>query len=291
MWEFLRKYVSRRLLALSEREIAALTTSMRQIGVGTPGGAGGLAIFHQLLYDEWMTGSLSGPLARIKVDEKNCFGIIEWQAVREAASRFHPKHTQQQHGNIETCLMLNKKGSRQCRWIEVQSKDDVDGPLECSLAFGLVAAETRRRVAAQQAAGSLPWIGVDDPPEEQRLQADHANRVQESANFQLGGPEKLTGADDPQHALQKNGGLADLWDMDDGDIMCHPIFAPFFLQEFDVANTKVGAQRNSQKTEVICYVNDLDAAPPEWTIDDVRKLAKVPTVTAGSITLGVAVGP
>ena len=52
-----------RLLALSEGEIAALTTSMRQIGVGTPGGAEALAIFHQLFYDEWMTGSLGGPLA------------------------------------------------------------------------------------------------------------------------------------------------------------------------------------------------------------------------------------
>ena len=84
---------SRRLLALGEGEIAALTTSMRQIGVCTPGGAEALAIFHQLLHDEWMTGSLSGPLARIKVDEKNCFGMIEWQAVREAAVRFLSKHT------------------------------------------------------------------------------------------------------------------------------------------------------------------------------------------------------
>ena len=45
MGEVLRKYVSRRLLALSEGELAALTTSMRQIGVGTPGGAEALAIF------------------------------------------------------------------------------------------------------------------------------------------------------------------------------------------------------------------------------------------------------
>ena len=88
----MRTYVSRRLLALSE-EIAALTTSVRQIGVGTPGGGEVLAIFHQLLHDEWMTGSLSGPLARNKVDEKNCFGMIEWNAVREVASRFLPKHT------------------------------------------------------------------------------------------------------------------------------------------------------------------------------------------------------
>ena len=54
---------------------------------------------------------------------------------------------------------------------------DVDGPLECSLALGLVAAETRGSMAARQAAGTLPWIGVNDPAEEQRLQADHAARL------------------------------------------------------------------------------------------------------------------
>ena len=43
-----------------EGEIAALTTSMRQIGVGTPCNAEALAIFHQLFFDEWMTGSLRG---------------------------------------------------------------------------------------------------------------------------------------------------------------------------------------------------------------------------------------
>ena len=69
-----------------------------------------------------MTGSLSGPLARIKVGGKNCSGMIEWQAVREAAARFLSTQ-QQQHGNIETCLVLNKKGSRQCPKIEVQNKE------------------------------------------------------------------------------------------------------------------------------------------------------------------------
>ena len=68
MGEFPRKYVSPRLLAQSEGEIAALTTWMRQIGVGTPGSAETLAIIRQLLHDEWMTGPLMGPLARI--DEK-----------------------------------------------------------------------------------------------------------------------------------------------------------------------------------------------------------------------------
>ena len=66
---------------------------------------------------------------------------------------------------------------------------DVDGPLERSFALGVVAAETRRRVAVVQAAGSLPWIGVDDASETQRLQAEHAAKLQRVYNFQLGGPE------------------------------------------------------------------------------------------------------
>ena len=66
---------------------------------------------------------------------------------------------------------------------------DVDGPLQCSLAFGM-AAETRMCIAAVQAAGSLPWIGATDDAEPQQLRADHATRPRKSANFQLGGQEK-----------------------------------------------------------------------------------------------------
>ena len=72
--------------------------------------------------------------------------------------------------------------------------------------------------------------------------------------------------------------------------MCHPVLVPSFLQEFDVANARVGTERNPQKTEVTYYVNDLEAAPPEWRIRDVQNMAKVTTVTEGCITLGVAVG-
>ena len=44
--------------------------AVRQLGVGSQGGAEALAIFHQLIYDEWASGSLDTPLVRIKVDEK-----------------------------------------------------------------------------------------------------------------------------------------------------------------------------------------------------------------------------
>ena len=62
MMEFLRKYVSRRLLALSKGEIATLTTAMRQLGVDSQGDAKALAILHQLLHDEVTEGSLTEPL-------------------------------------------------------------------------------------------------------------------------------------------------------------------------------------------------------------------------------------
>ena len=78
---------------------------------------------------------------------------------------------------------------------------------------------------------------------------------------------------------------------DDGDILCHPILVPSYLRDFDDANDKVGAERNPQKTEVIYYAADLDAALSEWKIDDVRLHASVSTVAGGSTTLGVAVGP
>ena len=71
MGDFLPKDVPRRLLALSKGGIAALVTATRQLGVGSQG-AEAPAIFHQLISDEWASGSLVTPLARVEVDEKNC---------------------------------------------------------------------------------------------------------------------------------------------------------------------------------------------------------------------------
>ena len=68
-------------------------------------------------------------------------------------------------------------------------------------------------------------------------------------------------------------------------------WCPPTCTNFDDANDKVGAECNPQSTEVIYYVADLDTAPLDWKIDEVRKLASVSTVAAGSTTLGVAVGP
>ena len=209
MGEFLRKYVSRRLLALSEGE-----TQLAQQRCGSSELAAKaeprLTIFHQLFYDEWAAGSLIEALARIKVDEKNCFGMIEWKGVREAACRFLPEHTSAVAWKHRSLPHVEQEGLSPMPKDRGGGQGDVAGPLECSLALGIVAAETRERVPVQQASGSLLCIGVDDPSGIPRVQAEHTAKLQRVSNYQLGGPEKLSGAGTPRRALQKNGGIADL---------------------------------------------------------------------------------
>ena len=38
---------------------------------------------------------------------------------------------------------------------------------------------------------------------------------------------------DPWHEVQKNGGAADFWYLDDGDIMCHPKHVLSIFNTFD----------------------------------------------------------
>ena len=198
----------------------------------------------------------------------------------------------QAHGtrNMETsklvsCRTRRAPATRQCRRIGEQSKETPRALWSAACLWGW--RQKHDGVAVQQAAGSFTWIGVHDPSEEQRLQADHATRMQVSASFK----RKTYRCPRPATSVAEKRELRRPVYMDHGDMMCRPILVPRFLQEFDVANAKVGAERNFQKTEVICCVNEMDTAPPEWRIRDVQHMAKVSTLTAGSITLGAAVGP
>ena len=87
---------------------------MRQLGIGSQGGAEALAI------DEWVAGSTA-------CQNQGCEKIVlEWSNGRQCARRrrgFSPNTRQQRHGNIETCLMLNTKRFLQCPKIEMQSKE------------------------------------------------------------------------------------------------------------------------------------------------------------------------
>ena len=138
---------------MSEGEIAALMTAMRQLGVGSQGGAEALAIFDRLTCDERVAGSLNAPLAGVKTDEKKCFGLIDWNAGHKAAAHFLPKHAAAAACRHRSLSHVEQEGLPPKPKDRGAEQGDVDGTLECSLALGMVAAETRTRVAAQQAAG------------------------------------------------------------------------------------------------------------------------------------------
>ena len=73
-------------------DISRVMTAMRQLGVGTPGGTEALAVSQQLVLELWKTDGLQRPLARIKIDEKNSFGSLEWPAITAATQQALPRH-------------------------------------------------------------------------------------------------------------------------------------------------------------------------------------------------------
>ena len=96
------------------------------------------------------------PLAGIKVDDKTC--LLPNHGPTSSKTDFH---------------RCQKIVAQNCKMSSVPSS---------VLALGMVAAEARLHVADQQAARTLPWIGIDDPVEERRLQAEHENRMQKIRN-------------------------------------------------------------------------------------------------------------
>ena len=105
----------------------------------------------------------------------------------------------------------------------------------------------------------LTWIGTGDSLHERSLKDEQRNRLQQTnLKFSARMSGKTRRRD--MHARQENEGLADQWYLDDRDILCHPLLFLPFLQAFDAATGNMGAERNPQKTDVIYYVGDLDAA-------------------------------
>ena len=164
-------WVSRRLLKVNKADIERVTGAMRQLGVGTPGGAEALAIFQQCLHDLWRSGDVEAPFARIKIDEKNCFGMLEWPGVREATSAALPRHFPVTCWKHAAASFVEQSG------VEAKHKDrgaeqgDVDGPLECSLTMGKISSLARHAVHDKQRRGELPWIGTASG--EQLQEAEH----------------------------------------------------------------------------------------------------------------------
>ena len=235
---------------------------------------------------------MAKPLARIKVDEKNNFGSLEWDAIQSAALELHPKHAAVAAWKHTSASYVEQEGVAPLPKDRGAEQGDVDGPTECALTLGQVAGDARLLVHQQQRLARLPWA-CESQAEVEAAVADFDAHTLAAQNFQSQDARAPLRSLDPRHEVQKGGGLADFWYLDDGDILCCPGLVVPFLQAFDVVNPSVGAARSCPKTEVIyyCSAQDLEANSMHWRLDEVRTLGSVSTAEGGSMTLGVATGP
>ena len=288
----------KRLLRLNKADVSKSMVAMRQLGVGIAGGGEALAIFQQLLFDTWADGQIPKALARIKVDEKNCFGSFEWGAIRSATIQTLPHHAAVASWKHSQQSFVEQDGVEAVPKDRGAEQGDVDGPLEASLVLGQIAATARQTVHSAQRSGDFQWA-VDGADAKERARAAYDDHMMRAAAWQaatpaqrqVGGPGG-TLQPSPDNEVQQGGGLADFWYLDDGDIICDPLLVLPHLKAFDQANAPAGAQRNLIKTEVVLLASEEEIArnSTAWNLEQVRALATVKSATDPGITLGVATG-
>ena len=297
--EFLRRWVSRRLLALSRGDINSVTHAMRQLGVGMPGGAEALATFHQLLHEAWSEGTVDRVLARIKIDERNCYGSLEWPAIREATRAALPKHLPVLCWKHAAASEAKQPGAPAAAKDRVAEQGDVDGSVECSVALGNIATKTWQSIHAMQRSGALPWA-TSRPDGPTEAMAEFDERQTRAAAWAALEPAQRRSSEgsktmipDPRHEIQGSGGIADFWYLDDGDVLIDARLVPVYLAAFDRFNPEAGSTRNRPKTEVVYYMSEdvLREHEAELRLAEVRDLATIRTAHDPGLTLGVAIGP
>ena len=163
--ESLRKYVSRRLLALSEGEIAAVTPACDK-SVLVPWEE--LKPSPSFIRSSLMNGRQE-LWTRHWLESKwnnKCFGEIDWCCPR--LGKF-PSPKTWQVGNTVPYLFVDQDGVQPMPKDRGPEQGDVDCPTECKLAQGMVAAEARLSVAVQQAARTLLSVCTHDSQHERRL--------------------------------------------------------------------------------------------------------------------------
>eukprot|EP00973_Karenia_brevis_P043664 6049136-Karenia_brevis.AAC.1 len=73
----------------------------------------------------------------------------------------------------------------------------------------------------------------------------------------------------PRNAVQRHGGLADVWYLDDGTAFMNPSLVLSDLRAYDRVTHEQGRRRNTKKTRVILYASQdqIEAHAAEWNLE------------------------
>ena len=159
-------------------------------------------------------------------------------------------------------------------WTKKRSSTDadVDAPPKCSLALRK---QLRHDCVLLNSRPQEPsWTSTHDPADTERLPDEQRSRMHRIHNFQLGGPEKLTRVDHPRHALQENAQQTSGTLMMVTSYVAQCWYCPtckHLTQPTLILESETNSKQKSSTT------SDLDTAPPDWKINEVRPLASVDT--------------
>ena len=142
------------------------------------------------------------------------------------------------------------------------------GPVEAGVTLVDLATEIRRQVHLMQATGELAIPSSDKQPEEAKaVMAAEVSKLQAMANqWRRVTPRERVKTEQAHPWLRTvlDGGIADVWYLDDSTIFMHPAMALPYLRAHDELLKKRGGSRNNEKTKVIIYA-------PEKVVEETRR--------------------
>ena len=295
MGEFLRKVISKRILAAARGGIDAAVLGARQWGVGADGGAEGIIHADLAVERIFANGELPHALAKVQVDAENCFGRLEWADIREEVLKEVPELGPVVAWKHRRVSYVEQPGTPPQVKDRGAEQGDTFGPAETGVALAALGRKTRRAVHAKQVTGELPWATPDGAQatahfrevEARVLERDRKQPIERAALNEAGSRETH-----PANAIQQGGGIVDVWFLDDGTAYMMPDLAAPYLGAYDRVTAAQGGKRNFSKTVVTLYATDEQVREnaARWDLEHLKTLCVVQAPTAPGKSLGVALG-
>ena len=166
-----------------------------------------------------------------RLTKRIVFGSLEWDAIRKTTIMNLPRHGAVAAWKHSRPSFVQQDGVESIPKGRGAEHGDVDGPLEASLLLGELGGQARRCIHEAQRCGDLPWSSVASVSfngarldYDERLQKKTSWAAQSPPEKQVSGPGGSLNVN-PDNEVQTNGGIADFWYLDDGDILCDPRLA------------------------------------------------------------------
>ena len=153
---------------------------------------------------------------------------------------------------------------------------DVDAPMEASMVQGSVARGARRETYAQVCAAEEARCASSEiascltewerQVRDWECRDDSMDTADESPQMRW---------QHPANRIARDGHLMDVWYLDDGTIVAHPLLGVAFLEAFDRQSQRPGSERNRTKTKAAFLLPAKVDIAPEWRVDRLKELADV----------------